>query len=147
MRTRTASLAARKDTIMHAKNWIAIGAASALGLGVMAAGAVSTASALPLIAGATNLEVPGITVSDNAKGTSADLDFSVSSDSIVSPDPVSPASAVSAASDSPVSPASAMSAMSPASVVSPASVISPASVMSPASVISPASVASVGSSD
>lgn len=126
---------------MDAKNWIAIGAASALGLGVMAAGAVSTASALPLIAGATNLEVPGITVTDDVKGTGADLDFSVSSDSIVSPDPTSSPSPEPTASDSPVSPASVASVASP---ITPPSPVSPAS---PASVASAASVASVASSD
>ncbi len=138
MRIGTGSPAARKDTLMDAKNWIAIGAASALGLGVMAAGAVSTASALPLIAGTTNLQVPGITVTDDVKGSGANLDFSVSSDSIVSPDPTSSPSPEPTASDSPVSPVSAASPITPPSPVSPAS---------PASVDSPASPASVGSSD
>lgn len=134
MRTRTGSPAARKDTLMDAKNWIAIGAASALGLGVMAAGAVSTASALPLIAGATNLEVPGITVPADVKGSASTLDFSVTSDSIVTPDPSSSPSPSPepTPSDSPVSPVSVVSPVTPPSPVSPASV---------------ASVASVGSSD
>ena len=126
---------------MEAKNWIAIGAASALGLGVMAAGAVTTANALPLVAGATNLSVPGITVGesdDDIKGNA--LLFSVSSDSIVSPEPTSsptPSPAVDS-SPSPVSPASAASPVTPPSPPSPAS---------PASVASVASPASVGSSD
>lgn len=134
MRIRTGSPAARKDTLMDAKNWIAIGAASALGLGVMAAGAVSTASALPLIAGATNLEVPGITVPADVKGSASTLDFSVTSDSIVTPDPSSSPSPSPepTPSDSPVSPVSVVSPVTPPSPVSPASV---------------ASVASVGSSD
>lgn len=127
---------------MEAKNWIAIGAASALGLGVMAAGAVSTANALPLVAGATNLSVPGITVGetgDDSKGNA--LLFSVSSDSIMSPSPTSTPSVAS--SDSPVSPLSAVSVSAP-SPFSPPSPPSPASPASPASVDSPASV---GSSD
>lgn len=125
---------------MDAKNWIAIGAASALGLGVMAAGAVSTASALPLIAGSTNLSVPAISVGDDAKGTASTLDFSVSSDSIVTPDPSSSPSPSPepAASDSPISPASAASPLTPPSPVSPAS---------PASVPSVPSAASAASSD
>lgn len=120
---------------MDAKNWVAIGAASALGLGVMAAGAVSTASALPLIAGATNLEVPGITVPTDVKGTANTLDFSVTSDSIVTPEPSSSPSPEPTPSDSPVS------------VVSVASPVTPDSPASPVSVDSAASVASVGSSD
>ena len=132
---------------MEAKNWIAIGAASALGLGVMAAGAVTTANALPLVAGATNLSVPGITVgdsNDDTKGNS--LLFSVSSDSIVSPDPTSspspsPTSSALDSSPSPVSPVSVASPLTPPSPLSPASLASPAS---PASIDSPASV---GSSD
>lgn len=119
---------------MEAKNWMAIGAASALGLGVMAAGAVSTANALPLVAAATNLTVPGITVGesdDDTKGNA--LLFSVSSDSIVSPDPTSsptPSPAVDS-SPSPVSPVSTASPLSPVSAASP---VSPASADSPASV-------------
>lgn len=120
---------------MEAKSWIAIGAASALGLGVMAAGAVTTANALPLVAGVTNLDVPGITVGesdDDSKGNA--LVFAVSSDSIVSPDPTSspspsPTSSVDS-SPSPVSPVSAASPVTP----SPVSPASPASVDSPASV-------------
>lgn len=123
---------------MDAKNWLAIGAASALGLGVMAAGAVSAASALPLIAGSTNVEVPGISVTDDVKGTGADLDFSVTSDSIVSPEPSSSPSPSPTSTASPVSPASAPSPVTPPSPVSPAS---------PASVASAESPASVGSSD
>ena len=60
---------------MDAKNWIAVGAAGALSLGVVAAGAVTTANAIPLIAGATNIDVPGITLpGDDVKGTTP-LDF------------------------------------------------------------------------
>ena len=45
---------------MESKNWIAIGAASALSLGVVAGGAASVANAMPLIENATGLSVPGI---------------------------------------------------------------------------------------
>ena len=124
---------------MEAKNWIAIGAASALGLGVMAAGAVTTANALPLVAGATSLNVPGITVSETGDDiTGKALVFAVTSDSILTPDPSSspspsPTSGVDS-SPSPVSPASAASPLTPPSLPSPASPASPASVDSPASV-------------
>lgn len=141
---------------MDTKNWIAVGAASALSLGVIAGGAASVANAMPLIENATGLSVPGIgAVTDGGSG--ADLDFRVSSDSIVSPastaSPVtpSPASAETAASPvsvasvaSPISPVSPLSPVSPISVASP---ISPVSSISPASVDSPASPASVDSED
>lgn len=121
---------------MDAKNWIAIGAASALGLGVMAAGAVTTANALPLVATATNANVPGITVgesTDDIKGNA--LVFSVSSDSIVTPDPSSsPSPSPTSSIDSTPSPVSPVSAASPLTPPSPASPVSPASVDSPASV-------------
>lgn len=124
---------------MDAKNWIAIGAASALGLGVMAAGAVTTANALPLVANATNANVPGITVgesTDDLKGNA--LVFSVSSDSIVTPDPTSSLSPSSSPSPSPTS-----SIDSTPSPVSPVSAASPLTPPSPASPVSPASVESV----
>ena len=108
---------------MDAKNWIAIGAASALGLGVMAAGAVSTASALPLVAGVTNLEVPGITVTDDSKGSASEIDFSVTTNSVVGPDDT--------ASPNPTSSASPDSSPSPVTPPSPVSPASPASVDSP----------------
>lgn len=123
---------------MDAKNWIAISAASALGLGLVAAGAVSTAHALPLVAGTTNLPVSGITVTDDGlQGTGANIDFSVSSDSIMSPEPnsivtpaspISPISPVSVVTPSPVTPPSPVTAPSPATPASPASIASPASV-------------------
>lgn len=124
---------------MEAKNWIAIGAASALSLGVMAAGAVSTANALPLVAGATSLPVPGISLGENADMKGNALSFAVSSDSIVTP---SPSTSPSPSPSSTISPASA-SAPSPASPPSPPSPPSPASPASPASVDSPASLDSV----
>ncbi len=131
---------------MNNKNWIAIGAASALSIGVLASGAATVANAMPLIENATGLSLPGLDTLQSGNG-SADVDFSVTSDSIVSPassdSPVSLTSADSAVSaDSPASPASVNSPASPASVDSPAS---PASVNSPASIDSPASPASIAS--
>lgn len=114
---------------METKNWIAIGAVSALSVGVMAAGAVTTANAMPLMAEAGI--APGLAVAEDTKGNSADLEFSVTSDSIVSPELVAPASPLTP------EPTSSESPVSPASVAPPASVASPAS---PVSVASPASV-------
>ena len=132
---------------MDNKNWIAIGAASALSIGVLASGAATVANAMPLIENATGLSVPGIDSLQPGDG-SADVDFSVTSDSIVSPaSSDSPASLTSAntpvSADSPVSPMSVDSPVSPASVDSPASPVSIDSPASPASVGSPASVDSV----
>lgn len=123
---------------MDAKNWITIGAASALGLGVMAAGAVSTASALPLVAGVTNLEVPGITVTDDdTKGTASEIDFSVITNSVVGPDDTaSPTPSSSATPDDSASP-SPSSSSSPDDSPSPVTPPSPVSPASPASVDSP----------
>ena len=126
------------------KEWVAVGAASVLSIGVLAGGAVTTANAMPLFTGNDSLEIPGLTVNDDgsiANEQGADVSFDVTSDSIVSPSPTSPAS-----TDSPVSPASASPA-SPASPMSPASASapSPASVASPPSPASPDSPASVNS--
>lgn len=120
---------------MDTKNWIAVGAAGALSLGVAAGGAASIANAMPLIENVSGLSVPGLTTVTDDDGGSADLDFTVESDSIVSP-----TSSPSPATPSPVSaqtPASPVSAQSPASPLSPASPISPASPLSPASVDTP----------
>lgn len=128
---------------MDSKNWIAVGTASVLSIGVLASGAASVANAMPLIENVTGLSVPGVD-STQSGGESADVDFTVTSDSIVSPvssdSPVTPLSAVSAAS---VSPVSVDSPASPASVDSPASPASVDSPASPASIVSPASVDSV----
>ena len=118
---------------MDAKNWIAIGAAGALGLGVVAAGAVSTANAIPLIAGTTNIEVPGITVPGDDTKATVPLDFTVTSDSIVTPEPSSSASPSPITPATPVTVASAVSPVSPVTPPTPASPVSPASVPSPAS--------------
>lgn len=113
---------------MDSKNWIAIGAASVLGLGVAAGGAASIANAIPLIENATGLSVPGIgTVTDG--DDRIELDFRVDSDSISSPtstsSPATPSPASPVSADSPVTPQTPASPLSPASVDTPAS---PASV-------------------
>lgn len=120
------------------KSWIAVGAASALGLGVIAGGAVASANELRLTS-SDDTSVPALTSPDGTTGgSSADLTFDISSDSIVSP--------AVASVPSPVSVASPLSVASPAEVsaVSPASPDSPVSVPSP---VSPASPASVGDED
>ena len=68
------------------KNWIAISAVSALGLAGLTGGAVATASTMPLVSGATNLQIPGLSVNDDGSVStddSGDLSFDVNSDSIV----------------------------------------------------------------
>ncbi|MEN9620655.1 MAG: hypothetical protein RL499_848 [Actinomycetota bacterium] len=119
---------------MNGKNWIAVGAASALGLGVMAGGAASVANAMPLIENATGLSVPGIgTVNDDVERI--ELDFRVDSDSISSPastsSPATPSPASPVSADSPVTPQTPASPLSPASVDTPPTPASPASVDTP----------------
>lgn len=130
---------------MQKKTWIAVGAASALGLGVIAGGAVASANEMSLTSDDTR--VPGLSSTDDvSNGTgSADVTFDVTSDSIVTPSPAttpSPVSPVSAADASVVTPPSPASPESPVSPVSPAEV-SVATPPSPASVASPASPVSV----
>ncbi len=137
---------------MDAKNWIAIGAASALGLGVMAAGAVSTANALPLVANATNANVPGILVGDSADDNKGNaLVFSVSSDSILTPDPTSSTGPSSSPSPSPTSSIdstpSPVTPVSTASPVTPQTPPTPPTPASPVSPVSPATPASIDSED
>lgn len=137
---------------MDTKNWIAVGAAGALSLGVAAGGAASVANAMPLIETVSGLTVPGLTVVTDDDGT-ADLDFVVESDSIVSPtsspSPVSPVSAQSPISpvsaQSPASPVSVQTPPSPVSIPSPASPASPVSAQTPPSPASPASIPSPAS--
>ena len=129
---------------MQKKTWIAAGAASALGLGVIAGGAVASANEMNLTSDDTS--VPVLTSPDSSTSGSADVTFDISSDSIVSPavaSVVSPVSVVTPAEVSAVSPVSPaeVSAVSPAS---PVSVVSPAT---PASVPSAVSAVSAGSAD
>lgn len=128
---------------MDTKNWIAVGAAGALSLGVAAGGAATVANAMPLIENVSGLSVPGLTTVTDDDGSSADLDFTVESDSIVSPtSSSSPATPSPTSTPSAQTPASPVSAQSPASPLSPASPISPASPLSPASVDTPPTPAS-----
>ena len=147
---------------MQKKTWIAVGATSVLGFGLLAGGASAAANVMTLTEAGTGATVPGLSdVGANVKGAamkgsdaSADVSFSVQSDSIVTPSPASLASPVSVASptslaspvsvQTPASPVSVQSPASPASVQTPAS---PVSVMSPASPVSVQSPAEVGSVD
>lgn len=45
---------------MEQNGWIALGAASALGLGLLAGGAVTAATAMPLVDTSTSLDIAGI---------------------------------------------------------------------------------------
>ncbi len=96
---------------MQKKTWIAVSATSVLGLGLLAGGATAAANAMTLTEGSTGATVPGlndVTTDVKGSGQSADVSFSVQSDSIVTP---SPATAVSVAT-----PVSAQSVQSPVSV-------------------------------
>lgn len=134
---------------MDTKNWIAVGAAGALSLGVAAGGAATAANAMPLIENVSGLSVPGLTTVTDDDGSSADLDFTVESDSIVSPtsssSPATPSPTSTPSAVSAQTPASPVSAQSPASPLSPASPISPASPLSPASVDTPPTPATIPS--
>lgn len=136
---------------MDSKNWIAVGAASALSLGVMAGGAVSVANAMPLIENATGLSVPGVGAVTDDGAEVTELDFSVSSDSIVSPasssSPATPSPVSTDTAPSPVSVDSGASPVSPASPLSPVSVDTPPTPPTPASIASVPSPASVDSVD
>lgn len=122
---------------MQKKTWIAVSATSVLGLGLLAGGATAAANAMSLTEGSTGATVSGLSdrpAELKGSGQSADVSFSVQSDSIVTPSPATPAS--------PISPVSAQSVQSPVSVQTPASPVSPVSVPSPVSPASPVSVAS-----
>lgn len=134
---------------MQKKTWIAVGAASALGLGVIAGGAVASANEMGLTSDDTR--VPGLSNVDDRSGErgSADVTFGVTSDSIVTPSPATSASPIT-----PVSPVSPVTPVTPASPVSvPSAVAPPAPAPAPAapapapapvdSAPSPASPASV----
>ncbi|WP_168914834.1 hypothetical protein [Microcella flavibacter] len=139
---------------MQKKTWIAVSATSVLGLGLLAGGATAAANAMSLTEGSTGATVPGLSdrpTELKGSGQSADVSFSVQSDSIVTPSPATPASPISPVSVQSVqSPVSVQTPASPVSVpspVSPASPVSVASPVSPASPVSAQSPASVGSSD
>lgn len=139
---------------MQKKTWIAVSATSVLGLGLLAGGATAAANAMSLTEGSTGATVSGLSdrpAELKGSGQSADVSFSVQSDSIVTPSPATPASPISPVSAQSVqSPVSVQTPASPVSVpspVSPASPVSVASPISPASPVSAQSPASVGSSD
>ncbi len=127
---------------MDVKTWVAVGATSLLGLGVVSGGAVAAAEALNLtdisgsIAGTTGISTRDTTLDPLPSST---LSASSNDDSSGSQTP-SPTSTVS-----PVSPASPVSAQTPASPDSPVSAKSPASPQSPVSAQSPASPVSAQS--
>lgn len=97
---------------MDTKSWIAVGATSALGLGVLASGAISVANAMPLYDMSQATDVPPIstvTVEPKAFTGTGDVRFwvvqstaSATIDSAATPSPVTPTpTAVSPASPVP----------------------------------------------
>lgn len=106
-----------------AKHWIAVSAISALGVGLLASGAIGVANAMPLVDSTTTAEVPPIsTLPGDVKGSadSGDVTFPVPSSSSApasstavepapaAPQPVAPAPPTTAG-DSVVSPVSPVS--------------------------------------
>lgn len=101
---------------MNTKSWIAVGATSALGLGVLASGAISVANAMPLYDMSQATEVPPIstvTVDGKAFTGTGDVRFwvvqstaSATLDSAATQTPVSPTASPAAPTPTPASPAS-----------------------------------------
>ncbi len=105
-----------------AKHWIAVSTISALGVGLLASGAIGVANAMPLVDSTTTAEVPPIsTLPGDVKGgaDSGDVTFPVPSSSPAptsspaveqappaAPQPVAPAPPTTTGDDSPASPAS-----------------------------------------
>jgi hypothetical protein len=124
-----------------ARGWIAVGTASALGFGLVAASAASLAGAMPLVDSTTESSVPPISsiTREEAKGVGgavATVGAAVGATPADGPTP------------SPTSAPEVEQAPAPApQPVAPASAASPASIESPATVESPASVESVDSAD
>jgi hypothetical protein len=117
---------------MEKKKWIAITAASALGVGLLSAGAVATADSLD-IRDADGDRVANTTTAndDNRKAVPSTMSAPTT---ISAPETVSSVSATS--SPSAASAPEAVSAQSPASAQSPVSAQSPASAPSTPSVAS-----------
>lgn len=120
------------------RRWIALSAASVLGIGVLATGAVGVANAMPLVDTTTSAGVEPIsTVAAPGKASGMS-----SEGALREPLPTSTAQPVTPAT--PTTPASASTGGSPAPVQNPApqtvSPPSPVTPPSPASVASPASV-------
>ncbi len=113
--------------------WISISAASALGLGIMATGAVGIANAMPLVDSTTTATVPPIsTVPGNGlsdvKGAGG---TGVTSDPVPSPNATSSADPTTSATETPGTSATTPSVQAPsAQPVAPntVSVVTPASV-------------------
>lgn len=135
---------------MDTKRWIAVGASSALGVGIIAAGGVALANTMPLtsIDAASNLPA-AITTGDDSKALdsgrvsvvgSAPSTEDLSDSADLTEETPSPETTSTL---SPVSPASVVTPPSPVSIPSPVTPPSPASPVSPASVASPVSPASV----
>ncbi len=108
-----------------APRWIAISAASALGLGIVAAGAVGVANALPLVDSTTQAQVPPISTVPG--GSLGDVKGSAGSGDVTFPVPASSPDPSTSAAPSAVEPAPPQQAPAPQPLpVSPDSV-SPAS--------------------
>ncbi|BAU31919.1 putative uncharacterized protein [Microcella alkaliphila] len=134
-------MSGRDYQCMDKKSWIAAGAASALGLGALASGALTVANAMPLYDASTATDVPPITtVASEAKAFTGtgDVRFWVQQSTVtptptaVTPSPATPSPASSAApapaptvqqapapAPQPVAPAPAGSVDSPDSPDSP----------------------------
>jgi hypothetical protein len=124
---------------MDVKTWVAVGATSLLGIGVVSGGAVASAHSLGLtdiagsVASTTGISTKDTTV-DPLPISALSATIAELGDDDSTSDTPSPTSTVS-----PVSPASPVSAQSPASPVSAQSPASPVSAPSPISAQSPAS--------
>ncbi len=121
----------------EARRWIVTSAASVLGIGVLATGAVGVANAMPLVDTTTAAGVEPIsTISDPGKAVSLTTD-----QALREPLPTSSAQPVT-----PATPASASTSSGGGSQTSPAPVQNPSPVtVSPASPVTPPSPASVAS--
>jgi hypothetical protein len=116
-----------------ARGWLAVGAASALGLGLVAASAASIAGAMPLVDSTTESSVPPITsvALEEVKGVGG-AGASIGATPTASPT-ATPTPSPSSAPEVEQAPAPAPQPVAPAPAASPASVDSPASIDSPAS--------------
>ena len=111
--------------------WIAVGATSVLGFGLLAGGAVASANTIPMNNGSGDSVGTGISQIDESSNESPVL---VNENAVTEPNTDSVAPVADTAS--PVSVQSAASATSPVSVQSAASATSPVSVQSAASPVS-----------
>lgn len=130
---------------MNTKSWIAVGATSALGLGVLASGAISVANAMPLYDMSQATEVPPIsTVTSDAKaftGTGDVRFWVVQSTATQSPEaPTVPTPTTPATPVTPVTPPSVQQAPAPQpQPVAPSQPVAPDSSVSAPSSYSPPS--------